>query len=252
MGPVAAALAASADAESSFALDAAGGGPTQAMIDEARDERRAACAQLRTQIAAAMDATARRTALDASFASHGAAYTDAGVGPLQAGHAATVASGAGVRFAEGVTTSQRFAMTRYGRMLAAVGVARSVEAEFEAAGATDARLQTLADARETYLESVRSASTDQQVADAAAAYRSVVRTELAAHAGIPNAAVNAAFDAAAAHRATLDAGVAGAATAGAVSQAHAQYYTAAQGAAHTALGIEGAYGANVVAAVAAL
>lgn len=227
---VGSAVAASAEAEARVALHADGGGMTQAALEAVQRHRANAYTQLRAQMRAATTVEARRAAVQAFLEAYAAAYAAAGVAVRQQAQIALAAAAAAQRFA-GAHAAAAFATYQRAELFAALKLARAVEAEFQAAGATQARLQALAQARAALLAAMHAATTAQARAAALAEYRATVRTHFIEQTGRPASEIDAAFAATAAARTALNAAVLGAATGEAVANAYVTYFAAARQAA---------------------
>jgi hypothetical protein len=248
---VAASVAAAVEAEAAFAGAQQGGNVSAQALANVRTQRAGAYATFRNQLAVATTAEARRTAVDAFESAYLTAFTAATLTARQQAQASIAGAGAAARFVGTTNVSAAFRTAQQARVFAAATAALAIEQEFRAAGASQARLDALAQARTTYLAAVRGATTAQALADAAAAYRAAVRTELAAQANIDASALDSAIAATANARTTLDVAVATATTAQAVAQAYAAFFAAARQAAATSLGAQAGFSAEVIALLSA-
>lgn len=246
---VAAAAVAATKSEVAFARHAQGGAQTEAQVNDARTARLAAYADFRTQLAGASNQQARRQAVEAYHSAFAGAY--AGMNHTQRAHVAASGAGASARFAGTTDTEGRFHTAHGARSMAALSAGLSVEEEFRASGASQARLATLAAAREAYMASMYAATSAEAASAAAATYRAAVRSELAAELGVSAGAIDAAFAATGTAATALDAAVTAAGTAEAVAEAYTAFFTSAYEAAEASLGTDAAFGARVVSTLSA-
>ena len=224
---VAAAIRAEAEARKSYVRDEA----DEDAIDDARAKERDAFVQLQADLSASTSANAEAAAIQSFEHALVDAYSEAGVTletqarARQAGRAAIVKFG-----------SASFEMRKKAEILAALATAQAVEASFEAAEASSARMDALAQARTELIAELRSASSDNAIADARASYQSAVQAELASEAEVQESVLVTAkeqIDTTA--KTVLDAALTTAATAEAVATAHATFYAAAETSAETSL-----------------
>jgi hypothetical protein len=248
---VAASARSALDAETAWMAHAQGGNLGASAAEQARLARIDAYADFRTAIHAAANENQRREAVEAFYLDYNRAYAGAGASELQQAHAASVAARASQRFVGTADATGRFSTTLRANLRAALAAAHAVEEEFRASGASQTRLNALAQARTDYMAARGAATSAQHVIEANVAYRNAVRAELAAESGLSTAQIDAAFAATLAARAALDTAVQGAAHAQAVADAHATFFPAAVEAAQASLGMEQSFGANIVGTLAA-
>jgi hypothetical protein len=251
---LAASVRAGVEAERAFAMHQDGGGLTNDAVERTRVERERAFADFRTQAASATTPEARLDAETAWLDAYARGYDAAGLSPMQQGHAATAGAAAGARVNGSHNPEAAFHASHRARSLAALSTSYGIEDEFRTAGATQARLDGMRNARLTHQQDLRGALDDDQFFAADDAYHETVGQHLAAHGEFTPAQIGDARAATRPHRLNLDAAVRGAGDSAGVAEAFASYYPAAAGAAHGALGGatgEQSVGGNVVGAMGA-
>lgn len=243
------AVAASVDAEVAYATHAQGGGATDAQVQATLTTRTSAASQYRAALVAATTASARAQARAAFEEAYVTAYSQADLSYSAQAQAALTNARAAARFSGELSTESGFAASRQAQVLAAHSVALAVEQEFEAAGASQARLSALAQARASFVAAVRAAASAQAIAEAYASYRTAVSVELAGETALNTSVIQAAFAATTTARAALEGSVTAAVNVQVIAGAFVTFFTTVREATEVSfgLGVEGAWAARVVA-----
>lgn len=223
---VAASLIAEARARTDFVRDKEGADEA----DEARENQNEAFFELQLDLAASANADAEANARERFEEALIQAYTDAGVAIDVQAKARESARAALEQFG-----SASFEMTKKATLLASLASAHAIEASFEEAGASSARLGALAQARDNLTAELRAASSSSAIAEARADYESSVETELAAEADVEQSVLATATTAMSAARTALTVALTTAGSASAVANAYAAFYTSAEASAATSL-----------------
>jgi len=229
---IVAALEASAQAEAEYFEEAE---DADVDSDELRQQELSSFLTLQAELNAASTASAQTEAMSAFEQALIAAYTDAGASLEAQAKARQTARAALVRFYSQASSAARFALRQQAEILASLATCRAIEAAFEAEGASQARLNLLAQARTNLIAALRAASSEGAMANAHATYEADVEAELMAELNISTAVLALVETALTTAKAALDASVAGAGSARAVATAYTTFYTTAETSAQTTL-----------------
>lgn len=229
---IAAAIEAYNEAENKYYAD-----DDDADVDasKVREDKESSFLTLEAALNASTSASAQSEALSTFEDAMVAAYADAGASMEAQAKARQAGRAALIKFYENSSAQARFALRQQAEILTSLATAHAIEAEFEAAGASDARLNSLAELRTSLLASLRAASSSSEVEQAQADYEAGVNDQVMAELGI-NAALLATVETVLTPvEATLDASVASAGSASAVASAYTAFYSEAEASAETSL-----------------
>lgn len=228
---VAAAIRAAVDAEREYVAEEEGEVPDE----EIRKEKREAFLRLQADLAASANTSARSEAVEAFQEAVVQAHAAAGVAAETQAKARQAGRAALVKYSSNITSDARFSLRREAEIVAALATAQAIEAQFEAAGASSARLSALAQARTTLIARLRAAGSSSAIADAQAEYASDVEAELASEMGVNASLLATASTAIALARTSLDVALTTATSARAVAGAYASFYATAETSAEESL-----------------
>lgn len=196
--------------------------------DALRRGKRRSFLTLQADLNAAVTTSAQAAAISALERALVAAYTDAGVSLEAQAKARQANRAALVRFSNASSSQARFALRQQAEILTSLATAHAIEAAFEAEGASQARLNSLAEARGSLLAGLRATSSDEEIVEVRAEYDSQVEGEVMAEINIDAILLGLVETVLATAKATLDSSVDAAASAGAVASAYATYFAAAE------------------------
>lgn len=128
-----------------------------------------------------------------------------------------------------------FHLRQQSEVVTGAAVAHAIEASFEAHGASQSRLDALADARTQLMSDLRAATSVEAMAQAKADYESSVEGELEGEIDVSSTAIADAEEALSDALATLQAALTLNISAGANAQAHSSYYSTAESTAAASL-----------------
>jgi hypothetical protein len=212
---------------------------TEIDANKARDEEHGSFLTLEGELNAAADVTARKTAIANFEAAMVKAYSDAGVSWAVQAKARRAGYTALLKFFGGTSAEARFALRQQAEILTSLATAQAIEAAFKAKGASETRLNALAQLRVKLTAALRNASSENDLTEAESEYESGVKTEVMAELEIDATLLAAVESALAPVEATLVASVASAGSAGGVASAYSTFYTTAQASARTSLATSG-------------
>lgn len=221
---VAQSIRAQIEAEHQYAAENTDSGEEKA--EEGRSNKVEAFAALESDLAASTSASAQSEALARLESSVMEAYTEAGV----SAEVAAQARMSGHSFLRLKTESAQdssdalFALRKRSKVMASTALARAIEASFQAEGAADSRLQTLAEARSKLIGELRAASSAEAMTQARAEFESTVESELASQIGVTVSAIDSAQTAVSGAKSTLEAALSLGASASSIASAHATFF----------------------------
>jgi hypothetical protein len=230
---LASAIASSVAASYEYALRS--GTYAEAEINGARDRQRAAFARFQQDLHAAANATAEQAALDAFAEAMVEAWSDAGIELSAQAKARAAGVSAVVNLASSLQSATRFEVRKQAMYLAALAKSLAVEAELQAAGASNTTITALRNARTEMLTSIRAAASASALDSAWAGFRTQAEVGLAASTDLTHAQIEAAHSAITAARSVLDTSLTLAGSAAAVADAYVTFETAASTALTTSL-----------------
>ena len=229
---VAAALQQAARAEAAFVNRT---GASLEALAQARQRQQAAWLNLQQALYAAGSAQAEAEAMTAFEQAFVEAYAEAGISAEARAKLLQTARLAVTHLAASGNATARFALRKQAEILSALATSAAIEAAFEAEGATQARMDSLRQARMQWLASLRAAASTSAIEQARAQYSSVVEAALAASLGISTEAlanVKASLQTAV-NALQMALSIAGSATA--VAEASVAFYSSAEGTINSSL-----------------
>lgn len=158
------------------------------------------------------------------------AFTGTNIDARMQAHARAASRDALVRFYEADDAATRFAVEKQATLLASLTVAHAVEASFEAADASQERIDALVNARQELRAELESASSEEDVEDARTTYNTAVSSELSGEIDIDSVILASAASAVEEAHATLEATIDGAASADEIASAHATFQSSSEAA----------------------
>lgn len=220
---IAQSIRARVEAEHGYAAESEDG---EERAEEGRSNKVAAFATLQSELSASSSADARANAIARVEEAMIEAYTDAGVSADVAAQARLAGHSAldlHVGSAED-SSDALFGLRKRSTIVATTGLARAIEASFEAEGAAQSRLETLAEAHTTLVNELRAATTAEAMAQARADFESTVEAELASEIGVNASTIDSARAEISGAKTTLDSALSIGTSVSGLVGAHATFF----------------------------